>query len=123
MGKNFLLEIGFEEMPARFLNPATEQLKNLAADILNEQRLAFTELQAYNTPRRLALYVQGLADRQESLLQEVKGPAVKVAFNQAGEPTPAALGFAKSQKVQVADLRVKTLGTVEYVFEIGRAHV
>lgn len=118
MGKNFLLEIGFEEMPARFLNPATEQLKNLAADILNEQRLAFTELQAYNTPRRLALYVQGLADRQESLLQEVKGPAVKVAFNQAGEPTPAALGFAKSQKVQVADLRVKTLGTVEYVFAV-----
>ncbi|MEW5952385.1 MAG: glycine--tRNA ligase subunit beta [Bacillota bacterium] len=118
MGNNFLLEIGFEEMPARFLNPATEQLKDLAAAALGEQRLAYTELKTYSTPRRLALLVRGLADRQESLLQEVKGPAVKVAFNQAGEPAPAALGFAKSQKVQVKDLKVKTLGTVEYVFAV-----
>ena len=120
MAKDFLLEIGFEEMPARFLDPAIEQLQELAITLLKEQRLLYTSLAVYGTPRRLALHLTDLADRQEPLLQEVKGPAVKVAFNQAGEPSPAAQGFARSQRVRVEDLITKTLGPVEYVFAVKK---
>jgi glycyl-tRNA synthetase beta chain len=118
--QDFLLEIGMEEMPARFLNSALEQLKELAANLLRENRLPFGEIKTYGTPRRLALYVHNLAGMQESLIQEVKGPAAKVAFNPAGEPTRAALGFAKSQGVDVSQLVVKNLGPVEYVFAVKR---
>ncbi|MDQ0286708.1 glycyl-tRNA synthetase beta chain [Desulfofundulus luciae] len=118
--QDFLLEIGMEEIPARFLNPALEQLKELAANLLRENRLPFGEIKTYGTPRRLVLYVYNLAGVQESLIQEVKGPAVKVAFNPAGEPTRAALGFAKSQGVDVSQLVVKNLGPVEYVFAVKR---
>ncbi|SHE62195.1 glycyl-tRNA synthetase beta chain [Desulfofundulus australicus DSM 11792] len=117
---DFLLEIGVEEIPARFLNPALEQLKELAQNLLRENRLSFKEIKTFGTPRRLVLYVYDLAGVQESLVQEVKGPAVKVAFNQAGEPTRAALGFAKSQGVDVSQLVVKNLGPVEYVFAVKR---
>lgn len=118
--RDFLLEIGTEEIPARFLDPAVEQLKELAAALLQENRLLYREIKTFGTPRRLTLYVYGLAEVQEPLVQEVKGPAVKVAFNQAGEPTRAALGFAKSQGVEVKDLVIKSVGPVEYVFAVKR---
>ncbi|MCL5057748.1 MAG: glycine--tRNA ligase subunit beta [Actinobacteria bacterium] len=114
--KDFLLEIGTEEMPARFVGPALDQLKELTEGVLKEKRIGFKSVRSVGTPRRLAVYVDGLADSQQSLLKEVKGPALKVAYNQAGEPTPAALGFAKSQGVDISGLVVKTVGPVEYVF-------
>jgi len=117
---DFLLEVGTEEMPARFLDPALEQLQELAGRMLAENRLAHGEIRVYGTPRRLALYVRDLARVQDALVQEVKGPAVKVAFNQDGEPTRAALGFARSQGVDIKDLVVKNVGPVEYVFAVKR---
>ncbi|MBE3586967.1 MAG: glycine--tRNA ligase subunit beta [Thermoanaerobacteraceae bacterium] len=118
--KDFLLEIGTEEIPARFLDPALEQLQEMARDLLRENRLAHGEIRALGTPRRLVLFVRDLASQQESLVQEVKGPARKVAFNQSGEPTRAALGFARSQGVDVSQLVVKNVGPVEYVFAVKR---
>ncbi|WP_027719088.1 glycine--tRNA ligase subunit beta [Desulfovirgula thermocuniculi] len=118
--RDFLLEIGTEEIPARFIDPAVEQLKELAAAVLQENRLRYREIKTFGTPRRLTLYVCGLAEVQDPLVQEVRGPAVKVAFNQAGEPTRAALGFAKSQGVEVKDLVIKSVGPVEYVFAVLR---
>ncbi|MHB8157598.1 MAG: glycine--tRNA ligase subunit beta [Desulfocucumaceae bacterium] len=116
MKKEFILEIGTEEMPARFVGPALEQLKELAEKSLRELRIAFEEVRSVGTPRRMAVYISGLSDSQQSLVMEVKGPALKVAYNAAGEPTPAALGFARSQGVGMADLVVKPVGPVEYVF-------
>ncbi len=118
MARDFLLEIGVEELPARFLQPALEQLGELARASLRETRLAHGEIITCGTPRRITLYVRELADQQDSLALEVKGPAVKVAFNAAGEPTRAALGFAKSNGVQVDELVRKSVGPVEYVFAI-----
>ena len=114
--RDFLLEIGTEEMPARFVGPALEQLKELTEGILKEKRIDFKSVRSMGTPRRMAVYVEGLGDSQQSLVKEVKGPALKVAYNQAGEPTPAALGFAKSQGVDISGLVVKTVGPVEYIF-------
>jgi len=118
--KDFLLEIGVEEMPARFLDPALAELKELASGALQESRLPFSRVSAYGTPRRLALYVEGLACYQEPLEMEVKGPAAKVAFKPGGAPTRAAEGFAKSQGVAVSELVIKPVGHVDYVFAIKR---
>ncbi|MCL2336430.1 MAG: glycine--tRNA ligase subunit beta [Firmicutes bacterium] len=125
MARDFLLEIGVEELPARFLQPALEQLTELARTGLQANRLAHGEISVCGTPRRITLYVRDLAEQQDALALEVKGPAVKVAFNSAGEPTRAAIGFAKSNGLQVAELARKSVGPVEYVFavkeEAGRA--
>ncbi|OPX87081.1 glycine--tRNA ligase subunit beta [Pelotomaculum sp. PtaB.Bin117] len=117
---DFLLEIGVEEMPARFLDPALAELKDLAAAALKEQRLEFIKVETYGTPRRLTLFVEGLAESQAPLETEAKGPAVKVAYNPDGTPTKAAEGFARGQGVPVASLVQKTVGKVDYVFAVKR---
>ncbi len=118
--RDYLLEIGVEEMPARFMNPALSQLKELAVTQLSEKRLSFVEAAAYGTPRRLVLFVKGVAGQQDPLEVEVKGPAAKVAYKPDGTPTRAAEGFAKSQGVTVEDLVVKPVGHVDYVFAVKR---
>ena len=117
---DYLLEIGVEEMPARFLDPALKELKEKAEAVFTEQRVSFKEIKTYGTPRRLPLFVEGLALNQASLEVEVKGPAVKVAFKPDGTPTRAAEGFARGQGVTVADLIIKPVGHVEYVFAVKR---
>ncbi|MDD4169550.1 MAG: glycine--tRNA ligase subunit beta [Desulfotomaculaceae bacterium] len=118
--KDFLLEIGVEEMPARFLDPALDELNETAVSVLTEHRLNFKQVKTYGTPRRLTLFVEGLAESQESIDTEVKGPAVKAAFNLDGTPTKAAEGFARSQGVPVSSLMQKPVGKVDYVFAVKR---
>ncbi|KUK82233.1 MAG: Glycine--tRNA ligase beta subunit [Pelotomaculum thermopropionicum] len=118
--KDYLLEIGVEELPARFLDSALEELKELAAGVLREHRLSFERVATYGTPRRLVLYIKGLPGHQEPLEKEVKGPAAKVAYKPDGTPTRAAEGFAGSQGVPVAELVKKPLGHVDYVFAVKR---
>ena len=120
MTRDFVLEIGMEELPARFIAPSMEQLQELAGKALRDSRIAYKEIKTYGTPRRIAILISDVAEGQESLIQEVKGPAVKVAFNAAGEPTRAAQGFAKSQGVKVEDLVRKSVGPVEYVFALKK---
>ncbi|NLC38365.1 MAG: glycine--tRNA ligase subunit beta, partial [Clostridia bacterium] len=124
MSRDFLLEIGTEEIPARFMQSTLEQLKSRAQQLFEEARLEWKSLAAYGTPRRLALYVGDLAERQRDLTLEIKGPAKKAAFDSEGKATRAALGFANSRGVKVEDLVVKDTGSGEYVFalvqEIGR---
>jgi glycyl-tRNA synthetase beta chain len=117
---DYLLEIGVEEMPARFLDPALDELKEKSTAVLKEQRLSFNRIETYGTPRRLTLFVEGLAVSQASLEMEVKGPAVKVAYKSDGTPSRAAEGFARGQGVTVADLVKKPVGHVEYVFAFRR---
>ncbi len=120
MKSDFLLEIGIEEMPARFLGSALNGLREQAAAALEEKRLAYDELKTYGTPRRLALFVKGLAEAQEPLTLEVKGPPRKAAFDVDGVPTKAGAGFARSQGVDPADLVFRMVGKVEYVFAVKR---
>ncbi|SFH12362.1 glycyl-tRNA synthetase beta chain [Desulfotomaculum arcticum] len=120
MARDFILEIGMEELPARFIAPSVEQMRQLAGKALRDSRIAYKEIKTYGTPRRIAILISDLAEDQEALIQEAKGPAVKVAFNAAGEPTRAAQGFAKSQGVQVEDLVRKSVGPVEYVFALKK---
>ena len=101
---DFVLEIGCEELPPTDLDRYLQGLEERAAKILTENRLAYSELKVSGTPRRIALQVSGLADRQEDIEEQVVGPPLKAAFKPDGTPTGAAIGFAKSAGVEVADL-------------------
>lgn len=113
---NLLLEIGTEEIPARFLPDALGQLRERAEEILNNHYIEFSDVRSYATPRRLALIVKGLSPFQKDTVKEITGPPVKAAFDSDGKPTRAAIGFASSQGVEVSELKVKKTERGEYVF-------
>ena len=103
---DFLLEIHTEEIPANALGGARMDLLRGTTEALAEEGLAAEEGFAYATPRRLILWLKGLPDRQDDRSSEVIGPSAAAAFDAEGKPTRAAAGFAKAQKVDVADLVV-----------------
>ncbi len=104
MKEPFLLEIGLEEVPARFLPGIRIQMKERMERFLDDLAVDHGEPVAYATPRRLAVVVPDVAVRQKDRRTEVTGPPVKAAFDSAGNPTKAAEGFARSQGVNVEDL-------------------
>jgi len=110
MDRELLLEIGVEELPAAWLPGLTKQLAEKLQARLKEMRLApDVPVESFSTPRRLTARVGRMPERQEDLDESITGPPVSAAFNAAGEPTPAALGFAKKQGVAFEALeRVKT---------------
>ncbi len=115
---NFLLEIGTEEIPASYIEPALKQIEELFAEQAEKNRLSFDSLHTTGTPRRLVLFVNGLPLKQEDIIQEIKGPSEKVAFDKNGLPAKAAIGFANSQGVKAEDLKVKDTGKGKYCFAI-----
>ncbi|MDE1547899.1 glycine--tRNA ligase subunit beta [Jeotgalibaca caeni] len=116
MSTTLLLEIGLEEVPARFLRASSEQLKTHMQTFLEENRIAHGEIQAFATPRRLAVSVQAVADKQEDIVEKAKGPAKKIALDADGNWTKAAMGFARGQGVDVDALYFEELKGVEYVY-------
>lgn len=106
MGKDLLFEIGVEEIPASFVIPALEQLSEALVSGLDALSLAHGEALTYGTPRRLAVIVRDVAERQPDAEREYKGPPVDKAYDAEGRPTQAAIGFARSRGVEVSDLRV-----------------
>ncbi|MEJ2183103.1 MAG: glycine--tRNA ligase subunit beta [Nitrospirota bacterium] len=120
-----LLEIGSEEIPARFLPGALASLKELAERTFAEYGIGLSGVLSYATPRRLAVVVQGVPPRQEDRVREVFGPPARAAFAEDGSPTKAALGFARSQGVEPSSLVVKHKDKGEYVAAVieekGRA--
>jgi len=111
----FLFEIGVEELPASHLSGALDQLRELVPAALDEARIPHSEVHIWGTPRRLTVYVEEMALKQEDDDREVKGPPAKVAFDAEGAPTRAAQGFARSQNVSVDDLTVQEVDGGEYV--------
>jgi glycyl-tRNA synthetase beta chain len=118
MAKDLLLEIGTEEIPAKFMPGTLAQLKEKAAAAFSEERISYANLETLGTPRRMVLVVRGLAEQQQDLHKEVKGPAKKAAFDEQGNPSKAAQGFARSQGIDVAELVVKSFEGGEYVFAV-----
>ena len=110
-----LLEIGTEEIPSGFIHRALEDLQGLVEKELRNCRIPFEEIKAIGTPRRLVLAITGIASTQEALRVEVIGPARRIAFDDQGQPTRAALGFAKSQGIRVADLVITQTEKGEYI--------
>jgi len=118
--RDFLLEIGTEEIPARFLPDTLQQLKNLAAKLFAENRLFYEEIYTYATPRRLVLLVKDLEEQQRPKEEKKKGPSRKAAFDEQGNPTKAALGFANKMGFNVEDLSLETIDKGEYLVALER---
>ena len=112
---DFLLEIGTEEIPAGYIPPVLDQLREVAAQSLTEARLPFADIRTLATPRRLTLWVKGLTTLQPDQVTEVGGPPKRVAYDADGSPTKAAIGFAKAQGVNVEDLKIVETERGEYV--------
>ena len=113
-----LLEIGTEEVPSRFLPGAIRDLKAIAAKTFGEYRVDYADSIVYATPRRLALIVTGITATQKDMVREVFGPAKKAAYDDQGNPTKAASGFAASLGIQVTDLSLKQKGKGDYVVAV-----
>ncbi len=118
MSHELLLEIGTEEIPAGFLDKALAAMGKLMAKYLDSHALSHGEVRCLATPRRLAVCVQGLPDRQPDVREEVVGPAKRVAFDAMGNYTKAAEGFVRSQGVSVNDLKVMQTPKGEYVYVV-----
>lgn len=116
MAKDLLLEIGLEEMPAHVVTPSMKQLETKITAFLDDNRLSFSSIKAYSTPRRLAVLVSEIVDKQEDIQEEVKGPAKKIALDQEGNWSKAAQGFVRGQGVTTDDITFKELKGEEYVY-------
>jgi glycyl-tRNA synthetase beta chain len=122
MDRELLLEIGVEELPAAWLPALTTQLADKLSARLKDMRLKpDVAVESYATPRRLTACVGRMPERQEDLDETISGPPVSAAFNAAGQPTPAAIGFAKKQGVAVDALERVKSDKGEYI--AARRHV
>jgi glycyl-tRNA synthetase beta chain len=111
----FLLEIGTEEIPSGFILKALEDMKGFLEKEFQNHRISYKEVKAMGTPRRLVLTASGVATTQEGRLTEVIGPAKRIAFTEEGQPTKAALGFARGQGIGIEELQVVKTEKGEYI--------
>ncbi|MFZ3578636.1 glycine--tRNA ligase subunit beta [Virgibacillus sp. DJP39] len=116
MAKDVLVEIGLEELPARFIDDAELQFKQLTEQWLTELRLSFDLVESFSTPRRLAIIINGCAESQETIEEEVKGPALKIAQDQEGNWSKAAIGFTKGHGKTPEDIYTKKIKDTDYIF-------
>lgn len=116
MEHTFLLEIGLEELPSKVIKYSESQLKEKIETFLNEKKLSFKSIQAFSTPRRLAVQIEGLAAKQLNESQTIKGPARKIAQDEQGNWTKAAIGFTKGQGASMEDIVFKEVKGEEYLF-------
>ncbi|WP_417911238.1 glycine--tRNA ligase subunit beta [Candidatus Electronema sp. PJ] len=125
MAQQLLFEIGTEEIPASYIRPALAFLEQTAQDKFKELGLAFGKVRSAGTPRRLTIAVDGLQEQQQTRRQEHVGPAKQAAYDANGQPTKAALGFARSRGLAVEDLQVIATAKGEYLMAVeeikGRA--
>lgn len=114
--KQYLLEIGLEEVPARFLMEIAKQLQERVEDFLTDRRINFESSKSYSTPRRLAVLVEGIDSHQADLTEKMRGPSLKVAQTEDGDWSPAATGFARGQGASVEDIVVEDYNGEDYIF-------
>ncbi|MDD3013719.1 MAG: glycine--tRNA ligase subunit beta, partial [Candidatus Gastranaerophilales bacterium] len=112
----YLLELGTEELPYKFIPSAMEQLKEQFYKKLEDNRVKFETITTYGTPRRLCVIVEGLTESQPDLIKQIKGPPAKVAFDSEGNLTPAGNGFANKQRINSKGIYKELVGEIEYIF-------
>lgn len=100
----YIVEIGTEELPYKFITPAIEQLKSEIEKSLEENKITYSGIKTYATPRRLTVIIEGLPTKQEDVQKTVKGPIANIAYDEKGDLTKAALGFANKNGVDASAL-------------------
>ena len=110
-----LFELGCEELPPKSLKPLRDALQASVTEQLNEAEINFDSIKAFAAPRRLALQIQGIGDKQPDRSEQKRGPAIKAAFDADGNPTRAAMGFAKSLGIEASELITINTDKGDYV--------
>lgn len=116
MNNHVLLEVGVEELPARFIDQALEQFKEKTMGWLDENRILYKDIDVFSTPRRLALLVYNIAENQETKREEKRGPKAAIAKTDSGDWTKAAIGFSKSKGKTPDDMYIKQVNGEDYLF-------
>ncbi len=111
-------EIGTEEIPAFDLHDATEKLEGLAAAAFDAARIPHGAIEVHTTPRRMIVLVHDVPEATEAIEEEFRGPSAAIAFDEAGQPTKAALGFARGKGVDASALERRDVDGTEYVFAV-----
>lgn len=115
MAKELLLEIGTEEIPAAFLPKALKDIERIVKKDFSENRIRHGAVKTMGTPRRLVLCVREIAEKQDDQVIEKVGPAKKAAFDDEGNPTKAAMGFARGQGLEISELETITTDKGDYL--------
>lgn len=113
---DLLVEIGTEEIPASYIEPALQQIEDSIKKAFEKNRLEFENITVLGTPRRMALSVTKLSTSQPDRTVEVLGPPKKAAFDDSGNPTKAAEGFAKKYGMSTSDIKLKNIERGEYIY-------
>src|SRR5699024_3370848 len=116
MSNHVLLEIGLEELPARFIDNAEQQLYDYTVNWLDDMHIEYGVVQTFSTPRRLTVRIEKIATYQTTINEEVRGPQLKIAKDENSEWTIAAIGFCKGQGQSPDDIYVKKINESEYIF-------
>ena len=114
MDRNVLIEIGTEEIPAGYLKNAAVSFEKSLTELFSENKISFSKIDTFYTPRRLAVIVEKTAEKQEKIVNKIKGPPAALAYKN-GKPTKMAIGFASSKGISVDSLKVETIQGNEYV--------
>lgn len=118
--KTLAFEIGTEELPAFDLHAATGKLAGILKRALEAEGIPSGPVEVYTTPRRLAVVAYDVPERTEAAEEVFRGPSAKIAFDETGNPTKAALGFARGKGVDASDLERRDEGGTEYVYAVRR---
>lgn len=116
--RTLAFEIGTEEIPAFDLRSATEQMAKLVPQALEDHRILYGAVRIFTTPRRLIAVVSDVHDVTEAIEEVHKGPSTKIAFDEEGAPTKAAIGFARGKGLDVSELEVREEGDNRYVYAL-----
>ena len=112
----FILEIGTEEIPSIYIDSILKYLKNNARNYLEQSNIDYDSIDTWGTPRRLILYVEGIASQQKDIFQKIKGPPTAIAFNSKGKPENPVIKFSQVNRVKLKDLIIEKTNKGEYVF-------
>lgn len=116
MNNHVLLEIGIEELPARFIDDAEQQLLDKTTKWLHDLHIEFKSIESFSTPRRLAIIIKDIAAQQTTIKEEVRGPQTKIAKDESGNWSKAAIGFSKGQGKNPEDIYIKEVKGIDYIF-------
>ncbi|MGP5210577.1 glycine--tRNA ligase subunit beta [Psychrobacter alimentarius] len=110
-----LFELGCEELPPKSLKPLRDALQASVTEQLSEAEITFDSIKAFAAPRRLAIQIEGISDKQPDRTEQKRGPAIKAAFDSDGNPTRAAMGFAKGLGIEASELITINTDKGDYV--------
>ncbi len=116
MMSNYLLEIGVEEIPSDYVKNTKNQLKEKFEKLITDNKLTCDEIVVESTPRRFAIFLENInADTEEKTIS-VKGPSVKIAYDEGGEPKKPLLGFLKGQGAELSDVVIREFKGEDYIY-------